>query len=421
MDQQTYANLLMVNVDRLVEHFVTSFASEKTHSGYRERLGRYVRWCEERGYHPLTVTVHQLNEYRDFVYSEPLADRTKDALYFAVSGFFRYLVRQGLRPDNPFAHRDAAPGPAMRPWLERPDALEWPVYERLMRWALEHPDYKPSLMVLLLGVNGLKTGEVRGAVLDDVRLSATPPHLMLPDRGPTASTPLNGVMAEMAAREVSTRGSGPLIITKFGEPTSNRSIQNAVRSLARKAGIEPRGVTPRRLRNSAGLAAARLGVDLPALKEMMGLKDRTAMRFYGVIEPGPGIAGATLVWRHLLLGDSANDLFSQVERLLDDPKITPTAPVVLTGAGLEQHLVRLCEANAIEIAERPSIDKLKGRLVGADLLSPAQGADIDRWARWRNDEAHGRANASLEDARTMLREVRDFVAATGGLLRGVAP
>lgn len=421
MDQRTYENLLTIDVDRLIDRYVTSFDNPMTERGYRDRLTTYLKWCDDKRYHPLALTVHQLNEYRDHVYESSWAEKTKEARYFGVRAFFRYLMRQGLRPENPFDHRDAAPTPAYRPSLELPDAVSWPVYREVMHWALQNPEDHASPVVLLLGLNALKPAEVEGASVGDVRLPRSPAartFLMLPSRGPTARTPLEGPLTQIAKTACEERGEGALVLNANGERISHSSIRLAVNRAARQAGISVNDVSPNRLRSAAGLVAAREGLSLRGLKDMLGIQDRTAVRYFAVADAELQMHGATVVWRRLTLGEPASDLFSQVERLLEDPNITPTAPIVLTGAGLEQHLVRLCEANGLRVGEKPSIDKLKGRLVGAELLSPPQGADVERWGRWRNDEAHGRARASLEDAHTMLREVRDFVAATGGLLRG---
>ena len=106
--------------------------------------------------------------------------------------------------------------------------------------------------------------------------------------------------------------------------------------------------------------------------------------------------------------DSANDLLEQVQRLIDDSEVHPAAPIMLAGAGLEQALRGLAEAEGLTVT-KPGIGSYGSALRSASVISAQNFKDITSWAGLRNSAAHGRfEDVSRESARLMMLGINLF-------------
>lgn len=108
--------------------------------------------------------------------------------------------------------------------------------------------------------------------------------------------------------------------------------------------------------------------------------------------------------------DASTDLMEQVQRLLDDPKVVPAAPVMLAGAALEEVLRSMLAATSETVKGKPSLVTYAEALRSAQVLDATDVKDIISLAAVRNDAAHGQfEKISPERAALMADRVNYFI------------
>lgn len=107
---------------------------------------------------------------------------------------------------------------------------------------------------------------------------------------------------------------------------------------------------------------------------------------------------------------AATDLMEQVERLLQDKKVVPAAPVMLAGAALEELLRSMIDRSELKPRAKPSISTYATALRTAELITAQEMKDVTAWAGLRNDAAHGHFDRiELANARLMQQGVNLFM------------
>jgi hypothetical protein len=107
---------------------------------------------------------------------------------------------------------------------------------------------------------------------------------------------------------------------------------------------------------------------------------------------------------------AATDLMEQVERLLQDKKVVPAAPVMLAGAALEELLRSMIDRAGLKPRAKPSIGTYATALRAAELITAQEMKDVTAWAGLRNDAAHGHFDRiELANARLMQQGVNPFM------------
>jgi len=110
--------------------------------------------------------------------------------------------------------------------------------------------------------------------------------------------------------------------------------------------------------------------------------------------------------------DVVSDLLEQAQSLLDDKKVHPAAPIVLTGASLEESLRNWVEEKGLSLGnKKPSLDSYCKCLREAKEITKQDVKDITSWAGFRNSAAHGKWSEveNRERARLMLEGVNLFM------------
>jgi hypothetical protein len=107
---------------------------------------------------------------------------------------------------------------------------------------------------------------------------------------------------------------------------------------------------------------------------------------------------------------AATDLMELVSDMLAERATHPAAPIVLTGAALEERLRAVAEGADLTIAGR-GLDAYGAELKKADLISPQEAKQVTAWAGLRNRAAHGEdlGELRIEEARIMADGVNLFL------------
>lgn len=102
-----------------------------------------------------------------------------------------------------------------------------------------------------------------------------------------------------------------------------------------------------------------------------------------------GLLGQVSIERKAQL-DVVSDLLEQAHLLLKTNGVHPAAPIVLTGATLEEFLRTWVEAKSLPLGNRkPCLDTFAQVLLADELITKQDMKDITAWGGLRNHAAHG--------------------------------
>jgi hypothetical protein len=112
--------------------------------------------------------------------------------------------------------------------------------------------------------------------------------------------------------------------------------------------------------------------------------------------------------------EATTDLLEQVQRLLDDSNVHPAAPVVLTGAALEEFLRSMYVGCNQPLAGKPGLSTYSAALQKCGKVSTTDAKNITAWAGLRNEAAHGHfTDVTRDRAKLMFEGVNLFIQAKG--------
>jgi hypothetical protein len=114
----------------------------------------------------------------------------------------------------------------------------------------------------------------------------------------------------------------------------------------------------------------------------------------------------------LIHADVFADFMEMSEHLLEEGYKDPAA--VLVGSVLEEHLRKLCGAQAIptQVGIKPKkADALNAELAGTNAYTKLDQKSVTAWLDLRNKAAHGKySEYTKEQVALMIQGVRDFIA-----------
>ncbi len=221
--------------------------------------------------------------------------------------FYRFLVREGMSKDNPFA---AAPAPRLARRLPKVlspaevlrllDAPTAPAPEtvpggksrnagaRQRAWS-DYAALRDTAILELLYSTGMRVGEC--AALSEDALDLLSGAVRVRGKGRKERLCLLGrpalraLRAAMEARPFGGDSGGgrggrrPLFVSHVGRALTARSVERMFTAMARRAGL-PEGVTPHTLRHSFATHLLNNGADLRSVQEMLGHASLSTTQLY---------------------------------------------------------------------------------------------------------------------------------------------
>lgn len=220
--------------------------------------------------------------------------------------FYRYMVREGMAKDNPFA---AAPAPRLArrlpqvlspaevlrlldapasPAPETPDRKPRAASARQKAWAA-YAALRDTAILELLYSTGMRVGEC--AALREDSLDLLSGSIRVRGKGRKERLCLLGrpsIRALRAAMDARPFGGGagggrggrrPLFVSRVGAALTARSIERMFATMARRAGL-PEGVSPHTLRHSFATHLLNNGADLRSVQEMLGHASLSTTQLY---------------------------------------------------------------------------------------------------------------------------------------------
>jgi len=274
---------------RLLEAFLEMMAAER--GAARNTLDAYRRDLEDAveaiGPDMATTGPDALRAYLRGLAAQGFSPRTQARRLSALRQFFRFLAREGIRPDDPTELLDSPKLPA-----PLPKALSEAEVQALLAGAESLPEGKAAVAVAvieMLYASGLRVSELislpAGALRDD-----TPLVLVRGKGGKERMVPLS-----RRAKEAATAARAGLTERGKGRPRSERwllpsrganghvtrqSVGLLLKLAAVSAGLDPERVSPHVLRHSFATHLLSRGADLRSLQMLLGHADIATTQIY---------------------------------------------------------------------------------------------------------------------------------------------
>jgi integrase/recombinase XerD len=282
--------------ERRIEAFLETLAAERgaarlTLSAYRADLEDLAAFLAARGAALQSADAAVLRDYLGAITARCLAPRTMARRLSAMRQFFRFLISDGSRADDPTANLDP-------PRLGRPlpKILSRSEVETLIAAASEWPGeegVRLRCIVELLYATGLRVSELIALPLAALRRD--PRFLVVRGKGGKErivplSEPARRALAEYVecragfvpqADAGSAKGERWLFPSRGGAGHLTRQrCGQLLKELALKAGLDPARLSPHVLRHAFASHLLDGGADLRSVQQMLGHADITTTQIY---------------------------------------------------------------------------------------------------------------------------------------------
>jgi site-specific recombinase XerD len=286
-------DLLLAWADFLRLDVAQGDASPRTVATYQAQVRDFLAWCQAQGLHPALATEDDLKAYRAHLV-ERYARATVATRLAAIRRFYQAAVWRGFRPDNPAA--------GIRPPRERTardERVRFLPLEGLKR-LLDAPRgdglraTRDRAMLALMGVHGLRVGEIVALDVADLDLDAG--TVSVPGKGGKRRTVYlvdisRQRLADWLAVRERAAGEGKtalfVALDRAKRFTGRRMTRRAVEALTdrylERLGLKRSGISCHSLRHSAAVWARAFGATVDALADMLGHASVDTTRIYARI------------------------------------------------------------------------------------------------------------------------------------------
>jgi integrase/recombinase XerD len=271
-------------VDRFADAlWMENGLSENTLAAYRRDLYRLSVWLKQRG---CTLTGAQSADLLGFLgqqYREGRALRSSARLLSSLRRFYRFLVREGRRSDDPTASIES-------PKMDRP--LPHVLSEAEVEALLDGPDIgqpvglRDRAMLELLYASGLRVSELVGLTHEQVNLRQGVVRVI--GKGgkerlvPVGDEAVNWLQRYLRdARELLLKGKPceQVFVSRKASPISRQAFWYRLRQYAVQAGIRG-SLSPHTLRHAFATHLVNHGADLRVVQMLLGHSDLSTTQIY---------------------------------------------------------------------------------------------------------------------------------------------
>ncbi|WP_277751706.1 tyrosine recombinase [Oecophyllibacter saccharovorans] len=270
----------------MIEAFLEMLASERgaalrTRQAYRADLEDFARWLGPDSI--ARADTGQLRAYLAQRGREGLSVRTQARRLSALRQFYRFLLQENLRADNPVASQ---PMPAYRPGLPHP-LTEEEVAQLIAAGTTGHEDPRRDLVsraaLELLYTTGLRVSEL--LALPASCLQRSGPMLLVRGKGGRERLVPFSAQARQAAQALAQYDAvlaSPWLFPgrKPQRPLTRQGFDRILHACALKAGLDPQRLSAHVLRHSFATHLLNRGADLRALQMLLGHADIATTQIY---------------------------------------------------------------------------------------------------------------------------------------------
>ena len=258
--------------------------SPRSLESYRRDLSQFAVWLEKAGGRLSAADAGEVQQFlADRTLRQGVAARSLARQLSALKRYYRWLLRQGRRTDDPTVNIEA-------PRLPRP--LPKSLTEADVEALLAGPDTEQPLglrdraMLELLYACGLRVSELIGLPLSAVSLDMGVARVLgkgskerLVPLGEVAVDWLERYLAEGRAALLAGRASDALFVTGRGQAMSRQAFWYLIKRYARQAGIVA-PLSPHTLRHAFATHLLNHGADLRVVQMLLGHADISTTQIY---------------------------------------------------------------------------------------------------------------------------------------------
>lgn len=261
-------------------------ASEHTVLSYEHVLGKldtviedffpYLKSIDEIGLREMRVIQKAFNFDNG---DQKLNNNSVAHDLYAVSSFFKYLVRRGQIQSNPVKLISV---PKVKRHL--PKILTGSEIDRLLSYEPQNVnEYRDNAIAELLFSSGLRVSELASLNLNDINYETQEVRVF--GKGgkerivPVGEIALDKIEDYLFKRQELSPKEDALFISCRGTRITTRAIEQNLDKIAQKAGISTH-VNPHKLRHSFATELLQGGADLRAVQEMLGHSSLAATQIY---------------------------------------------------------------------------------------------------------------------------------------------
>ena len=261
-------------MDRHVESFLEMQAAER--GAARNTIAAYAADLDAlAGFvgAPAAATPERLSDYVRSLHGAVSA-RTTARRLSSMRGFYRFLVREGIRPDDPTMLLD---GPRPRPAL--PKYLTEAEVEALLQAAASRPGMAHAALEILYST-GLRVSEL--LALHQSALAQGASMLIVRGKGGKERMVLLSDAAREAARPLIAAPPGKFLFPGRDRrrAMTRQGFAMLLKQVALQAGLDPARVSPHVLRHSFASHMLARGADLRSLQMLLGHSDIATTQIY---------------------------------------------------------------------------------------------------------------------------------------------
>jgi integrase/recombinase XerD len=272
----------------ILERFLDALWMERGLSGntlaaYRRDMEGLARWLVPRGSRLDAASREELLRYLQERTAQGARPRSTARLRSTMRRFYRYLVREHVRDDDPSARIDA-------PRLGRP--LPDTLTEAEVEVLLAQPDTGERLglrdraMLELLYATGLRVSELVGLTLSQLSLTQGLVRVMgkgskerLVPLGEEALAWTERYLAQSRPALVTGQPSEALFVSLRGDAMTRQTFWHVIRRHARAAGITKK-LSPHTLRHAFATHLLNHGADLRVVQLLLGHSSLSTTQIY---------------------------------------------------------------------------------------------------------------------------------------------
>ncbi|NKF24664.1 site-specific tyrosine recombinase XerD [Solimonas marina] len=267
-------------IDRFLDRlWLERGLSKNTQASYRSDLALVARWLAPRG---TSIVAAAEADLREYLAAARRSARTQARLLSALRQFYRYLVADRQREDDPSGRLESP-----KLGLRLPKTLT----EHDVQALLEAPNVDDPLglrdraMLELMYASGLRVSELvtlRRSGIDlrqgVVQIVGKGGKERLVPTGEEALYWIQGYLRE-ARGEHATAGVEALFVTTHGEAMTRQNFWMRIKGHARAAGIRS-ALSPHTLRHAFATHLLEHGADLRAVQALLGHADLSTTQIY---------------------------------------------------------------------------------------------------------------------------------------------
>ncbi|MGN1280398.1 MAG: tyrosine recombinase XerC [Succinivibrio sp.] len=219
---------------------------------------------------------------REFNYTKNDEKRSNSSVshdIYALSSFFKYLIRQGILKDNPC---DQIKAPKVSHHL--PKTLSSNELDTLLDYEpKDNKDIRDLAIAELLFSSGLRVSELVGLNLTDYDAAIREVRVL--GKGnkqrivPVGRCAIERIGQYLDIREEFSPKSEALFLNRFGNRLTIRAVEQNLNTLSIKAGVATH-LNPHKLRHSFATTLLEGGADLRAVQEMLGHSSLASTQVY---------------------------------------------------------------------------------------------------------------------------------------------